>query len=197
MNAQPHDDGAVGRVTAYLDIREQWAEFWGETEKLAIPIAVQPRRGLEGPSWLQLTHADLRAVLRELDDAKIEAFEQRNLAENSYADTVKALQGWDQALLERDKARGEVERLARQHEARDGDEAVGHEWATRTPDGTRTRWDREWQARRFARHHPHIKVDHREIRHFVGDWLETAGPPWHDEDAEPDLSNEPIGEIDV
>lgn len=56
-----------------------------------------------------------------------------------------------------------------------GDETRGHEWATRTPDGTRTRQDGEEQARAFARTHPGLKVDCREVRHYVGPWREVDG----------------------
>lgn len=118
MNEQQQD--AIGSVTAYLDTRDALIAAGAD---LTDQIAEGKSGGLP---WARLLASHLREVLRHLADAKIEAFEQRNLAENSYADTVKALQGWDQALLERDEARAEVERLTRQlGAARDGDEAAG------------------------------------------------------------------------
>lgn len=54
-----------------------------------------------------------------------------------------------------------------------GDETEGCEWATRTPDGTRTRWHGEDFAREAVRQNPHLKLDRREIRHFVGLWREA------------------------
>lgn len=52
----------------------------------------------------------------------------------------------------------------------DGEEARYTEWATRTPDGTRTRWTFEPYAREAMQINPHLKLDSREIRHFVGNW---------------------------
>jgi hypothetical protein len=55
----------------------------------------------------------------------------------------------------------------------EGDEARGYEWATRALDGTRSRWQDEACARKVAGRHPHLGLDCREVRHFVGRWREV------------------------
>ncbi|HEY1820426.1 MAG TPA: hypothetical protein VGG83_10885 [Trebonia sp.] len=82
---------AADRITAYLDIREQWAERWDKPELLAIPIVTQPRLGLEGPSWLELTHADLREVLHELDEARSTLTAVRAVAEDWHQAAINQL----------------------------------------------------------------------------------------------------------
>lgn len=62
--------------------------------------------------------------------------------------------------------------------AAEGDETIGYEWATETPDGTRSyaedeEWARDRAARKLQNHGVTLKVVRREIRHFVGRWDEA------------------------
>jgi hypothetical protein len=188
-------DDAAGRLAAYfqpdgfpgftLDDGQAW------TPQQVRQLLIHHREFLRS-----MIEPDVREVLRELDAAKTEAFEQRNLAANGYADTVKALQGWDQALLERDEARAEAARFKAERE-RYIDSYV--EWGVRLSGGTHMDCDSEEDARGKARSWRGtlrccdvLSTDWRDVEPTA-----AAGSLRRDEDAEPDLSNEPLGEIDV
>lgn len=178
-------DEAAGRVQAYLDERG--------TERHDV-IATAGTRD-ERYSKPRLRGSDLREVLRELDEARQQIADLR--AENeglffSYSTEKSrrdlASEAFDEVRGERDKLRDRVRALEYTAEPRCG--AMGP--PSLCGDEGRPLGPCE------------LGPGHRNAYHrdSGGWWLDDPQPPAagslrHDEGAEPDLSNEPIGQIDV
>lgn len=105
MTGQPHDDGAAGRIAAYLDAyRAAWSAQFDDWAT----------HSLDSIGDDELTIVDLREVLRELDEARTEldAYAQRESADaaaGSYA--LRA----ETAEAERDEARAIARVLVHQN----------------------------------------------------------------------------------